>query len=508
MKRLLLVLLACVGLPSSAAAHERWVRHELLEPFDRSWFRLDHGPTLLVLLAVVGIVVGALWIGRRAQARPPVVSGFTAGPPLLGAAVGVTLVALALQGCFLAPDLPLGEGFGGMLLKLAALALGVGLAVGAAPVLLSAALALSFLAAACWRPFAPFDGAEVGLRHVLAYVDVLGMAAFLLLHALAKRGASDLRATRLRSAAAAVLRIGLGANLVFLGVEKFLQPQLFVAVVQNYPQVFHDPFRPLAVETIALGASAVEVLLGCLLLVGAFPRTVALVLAVVFTSTMGALENEVLGHLPLLASALILLLGGPGAVADLRAVVAGMFPRRPRPAAGRMKRTRPRPVGLQLPLGAAALTLALAAGGLDGTAHAGAGGSQGGARSAAAGILSEHLQSAQVVGEAGEVRFLVEFGEEPLRLQGFFTLRTRAIDLRTGEPLADARLEVDVTMPDHGHGMTTAPRTVAEGPGRFLTSGCKLHMPGTWEVSLLLYRDDELLDRAALPLILIAPHAP
>lgn len=52
-----------------------------------------------------------------------------------------------------------------------------------------------------------------------------------------------------------------------------------------------------------------------------------------------------------------------------------------------------------------------------------------------------------------------------------------------GAPVAGAEVEVDATMPDHGHGMLTRPRHRALGDGRYRTEGMKLHMAGRWAIA-------------------------
>ncbi len=46
---------------------------------------------------------------------------------------------------------------------------------------------------------------------------------------------------------------------------------------------------------------------------------------------------------------------------------------------------------------------------------------------------------------------------------------------------------VDATMPAHGHGMNTVPTVEpASEDGQFLVSNMNLHMPGEWELSILV----------------------
>ena len=54
-----------------------------------------------------------------------------------------------------------------------------------------------------------------------------------------------------------------------------------------------------------------------------------------------------------------------------------------------------------------------------------------------------------------------------------------------GKPVEAAAITVDGGMPQHGHGLPTAPAvTQALGQGRFLIEGMKFNMPGWWEIDL------------------------
>lgn len=54
-----------------------------------------------------------------------------------------------------------------------------------------------------------------------------------------------------------------------------------------------------------------------------------------------------------------------------------------------------------------------------------------------------------------------------------------------GRPLQSAEITIDGGMPQHGHGLPTAPAvTRALGDGRYLIEGMKFNMPGWWEIDL------------------------
>ena len=109
----------------------------------------------------------------------------------------------------------------------------------------------------------------------------------------------------------------------------------------------------------------------------------------------------------------------------------------------------------------------------------------------------------QADGTLGHFSFELAF-DEP-ELGQLFQVHTRIRDLATGELLGDASLEVDCTMPSHGHGMMTSPRT---RPGTtpdeaYTSAGMKLHMLGPWQFQLDAThgdrRDFALLDYDYLP---------
>ncbi|HYE51101.1 MAG TPA: FixH family protein [Azospirillaceae bacterium] len=62
------------------------------------------------------------------------------------------------------------------------------------------------------------------------------------------------------------------------------------------------------------------------------------------------------------------------------------------------------------------------------------------------------------------------------------TLRTPA-----GAPVQAARIAVDGGMPQHGHGLPTAPRVTKQlGDGRYLVEGMKFNMGGWWTLDLAI----------------------
>ncbi len=59
------------------------------------------------------------------------------------------------------------------------------------------------------------------------------------------------------------------------------------------------------------------------------------------------------------------------------------------------------------------------------------------------------------------------------------------VESAAGEPISDAAIEVDGGMPDHDHGLPTAPRVTKNlNEGRYLVEGIRFHMNGSWEISV------------------------
>lgn len=63
-------------------------------------------------------------------------------------------------------------------------------------------------------------------------------------------------------------------------------------------------------------------------------------------------------------------------------------------------------------------------------------------------------------------------------------------------------LRVDAAMPAHGHGMMTDPKTILQPDGSFLTTGMLLHMPGDWEIYFDIRYENDIIERAQVPLYL------
>jgi hypothetical protein len=106
-------------------------------------------------------------------------------------------------------------------------------------------------------------------------------------------------------------------------------------------------------------------------------------------------------------------------------------------------------------------------------------------------------------GLQGLFYFELELQPDPPRTGELFRVVTAIRDVKTGQPLEQARFELDATMPHHAHGMTTRPEHEALGGGRYLSRGMKLHMPGQWHFTARAEKDGR---RDEVELIHQQPH--
>ncbi|PSP83399.1 DoxX family protein [Halobacteriales archaeon QS_1_68_17] len=115
-----------------------------------------------------------------------------------------------------------------------------------------------------------------------------------------------------RAYAPSVVRVGLGATFVYLGlVEKLANPGRALLVVEQYDLTALVPVDP---GVWVLGAGLVEIAVGVALVAGLFTRATALVAFVILTTTLFGLPNDpVLPHVTLfgLSSAVLTMGAGP-----------------------------------------------------------------------------------------------------------------------------------------------------------------------------------------------------
>jgi uncharacterized membrane protein YphA (DoxX/SURF4 family) len=287
--------------------HEAWFT-KVRPPYD--WSFTSSPPTLGLIAAAVAVALGWRWIAARLP-RPElpflrVLSVLVPWVPrLLAVHAGVSLLAQASRGTYLAPSLHLPSNPFGTTLAIVEGVVGVWLITG-----FRVRVAAWLLVAA-----GPLGVIGYGFVPILERVDLLGIALFLSILPPVETAAGAVRPpVRDVRLAVFVLRLLVGASLVVLAfTEKLARPGLALAFLDRYPAF--NVLRTLGLEvsdlTFVRIAGAVELLFGLLLLSGALPQLTVLLAGIPFNATLFFLgASELIGHLPLYGAMLALLVYG------------------------------------------------------------------------------------------------------------------------------------------------------------------------------------------------------
>jgi hypothetical protein len=290
--------------------HELWFVRD--PPGDDPGFLFE--PLTLAYLGVALLIV----LGVRAAAHvrdgvdvPQLARLAPWMPFALRLHVAVSLVGLLSAGSYLAPSLELPRSALGWLLGLVMAATSVLLVTGYRARLGAALLLLS----------GPLGMLEFGVWPIVQRLDLLGLALFLLV-AGPGRWSADHELGRVREPsdteveqAIWALRLCVGAGLIAVALaEKLLDPEL----AQHFLDSQEHDFNVLRLLGFPVGdvefirvAGAVEVLFGLLLISGALPQAIVLAAGVPFNLTLYFFGTiELLGHLPVYAAMLALLVYG------------------------------------------------------------------------------------------------------------------------------------------------------------------------------------------------------
>lgn len=73
------------------------------------------------------------------------------------------------------------------------------------------------------------------------------------------------------------------------------------------------------------------------------------------------------------------------------------------------------------------------------------------------------------------------------------------IDAADGQPVTGAELAITGGMPEHNHGLATAPGFIEQGNGYYLLEGIRFHMMGYWELELSIAANG-VRDKVIIPL--------
>ena len=295
------------GLP---LAHELWFTDDVPA---RDWSFAFEPLTVAYLCAVVLLTLAVRAISTRIAGIdiPQLARLWPWMPFAVRIHLGVSLIGLVSAGSYLAPSMPL-DGISGWFLG--------GLMVATAALLIAgwhARVAALLLVAA-----GPIGMLVYGVSPILQRLDVLGLALFILAAGPGRwsadgeleRGLLDVPRQRLGQALWA-LRVCAGVSFVVVAfVEKLANPALAVEFLNsqstelNVARAVGLPVTDLEFVRIA---GAIEVLFGLLVLSGALPQAVVLIVGIPFNLTLYFFGTiEMLGHLPIYAAMLVLLVYG------------------------------------------------------------------------------------------------------------------------------------------------------------------------------------------------------
>src|SRR5215218_7138936 len=314
-------------------AHETWF---LDRSPDYDWGFLTETATLALVAGAVLVTLALRLLNRFWDGAD--VGWLAAMAPYMPFAIrlhlAVSLIGLLSLGVYLSPAMDLETNFAGIALGVVMAVVAIGMATGYRA------------RAAAWLLIAagPLGMLEFGIDPVLDRIDLLGLAAFIVVagpgrwSADRERGAApdafggdaSLSEANVELMARAVLalRVAAGAALIFVALhEKLLDPELGVDFLAEHSdlQVAHQIGLPLSdLEFIRL-AGAIEVLFGLLLISGALPQAIILIAGVPFNATLWFFGiNELVGHLPIYGAMLVLLVFGSHP--QLRSLVSELWP--------------------------------------------------------------------------------------------------------------------------------------------------------------------------------------
>lgn len=307
--------------PTVANAHVKWFVDENHSFTDARYF--FDSLFALILLGAFLFLVGANLLQRQAKNNvriycflyAPISKGWLKNPVrhtnnLLKFSLGILLLANLLQGHFIAPNFVADGGAFKYAFIQALLVLLLIVDVS----LFALALFIFSLSLFVLFPIA----------NAIDYApELIALSIALLLTSPRYTGGSvNIKFLRLeyewqhRSLALAIVQLGLGIQLIILTFhDKLLHPGFGLAFLQEYP-VFNFPhyfgWHSFTDTHFVFGAGMAELCFGLLLVANIAPRIASLLIAVIFTLTGIVLgPEELLGHVPIIAMALVLLLTPP-----------------------------------------------------------------------------------------------------------------------------------------------------------------------------------------------------
>lgn len=300
-------LLFAFGSAGIAHAHVKWfVETEAIVAQETTFFRLDD-PFVLTWLAIIVLVLLVAFLLDLLVPEPSkkILKKIESWKPavfrVFEVVIGVNLLIEAYLGAVIAPPFVADTHFTFLLLGLQ-IFVGFLLVVGLNVQQAAAALLVLYFGAMV----------QFGVLPLLDEVFMIGVVAYLFLgHDRPKDWLHQYQEYALP-----LLRVFTGVSLMILAfTEKFLHPELGLNFLQEHPWNFMQMIgiKEFTDLMFVFSAGSMEFLFGAIMVLGLIPRINMAVTAVFFTITIILLGPiEVIGHLPIFVTAMVIVLYGGG----------------------------------------------------------------------------------------------------------------------------------------------------------------------------------------------------
>ncbi|PCK03715.1 MAG: hypothetical protein COA42_19960, partial [Alteromonadaceae bacterium] len=321
----LAMLLFALLFSASSFAHVKWfvdasLTHEV------GWvpYTLQDTAVLAWLVVATSIIAASILLDSKIP-TPPTASNQLSYRiiEVLRLFTGISLLLTAYDGNLVAPHLPGSEWLGSALIWLQSI-------IG---VLFIANRAIPYASALV---FILFLGLFIqhGIISIFEYCNMLGIALFFLFN----NFPSKIIQQKLKPYSVDVLRIFTGLSLIALGItEKLSDSALGETFITQYHWNFMSiwGFDLFSNQLFVFSAGVMEVVFGVILILGTTTRLNTLVLAIFLTASNIAIWHggnnqlammELIGHMPIIGSALIFLLIGYGQRLKVTNVIDHIFP--------------------------------------------------------------------------------------------------------------------------------------------------------------------------------------
>jgi len=106
-----------------------------------------------------------------------------------------------------------------------------------------------------------------------------------------------------------------------------------------------------------------------------------------------------------------------------------------------------------------------------------------------AGLMAQALPEGMLESEKRLYKLSIESELNPIAINRIHSWILRLQD-SSGTSVHDAQISFDGGMPEHNHGLATAPSIVHQEDGSYLLQGLRFHMMGYWELVLTINHND------------------